>query len=77
MKKEDVCHSKHINKNNSLALLEEAVLRGRSLEYRIPYRTAAHQYRTVPYRIALLMFFLYRLVPPRYGTVLIPRTVSL
>lgn len=33
------------------------------------YRTVPRLNNTVPYRLALLVFFLYRLVPRRYGTV--------
>ena len=58
---------KYIVKNNFLALLDEAVLSGRSLKYRIPYRTAAHQYRTVPSRPTYFFPLPYRTGTVRYG----------
>jgi hypothetical protein len=39
---------------------------GIALQYRIPYRTAASQYRTVPYRNTCIFSYT---VPYRYGTV--------
>ena len=56
------------------SLLEKAVFCGRTVQSRIPYRTAAQQYRTVPSRPTS---FFSSTVPVRYGTVLVPRTAGL
>ncbi len=77
----------HANKNiqqMSLKIIIKRLLAmtrecGIAIWYRIPYRTAAYPYRTVPYRPT---YFFSSTVPSqygtvRYGTVLIPHTAGL
>ena len=49
------------------SLLEKAVFCGRTVQSRIPYRTAAQQYRTVPSRPTSFFPLPYRTGTVRYG----------